>query len=94
MAKAIPPAQPARDATLMPYLQSLWGCESPGCKLARAFLVSTAQIADGLVRDGVAASADDVNGVMLNGFYHAYGPINEVTRKHLRAALETGKVVS
>jgi 3-hydroxyacyl-CoA dehydrogenase len=87
-------AQPKRDATLMPYLDSLWGCESPACKLARSFLVSTARIADGLVRDGVAANADDVNGVMLNGFYHAYGPINEVTRKHLGAASETGKVSS
>lgn len=87
-------AQPNRDATLMPYLESLWGCESPGCKLARAYLVRSAQIADALVKDGVAATADDVNGVMLNGFYHAYGPINDVTRKHLGAASETRKVSS
>jgi hypothetical protein len=28
------------------------------------------------VADNVAAHADDVNTVMLTGFYHAYGPIN------------------
>jgi 3-hydroxyacyl-CoA dehydrogenase len=86
--------QPNRDATLMPYLESLWGCESPGCKLARAHLVRSAQIARELVKSGVAAQDSDVNGVLLNGFFHAYGPINEVTRKHLGDSPETGKVSS
>jgi hypothetical protein len=28
------------------------------------------------VSDGVARNADDVNQVLLTGFFHAYGPIN------------------
>jgi len=27
--------------------------------------------------DGVANSIDDVNGVLVTGFYHLYGPVNE-----------------
>lgn len=30
-----------------------------------------------LVSDGVAGNADDVNTVLLTGFFHAYGPIND-----------------
>jgi hypothetical protein len=30
----------------------------------------------GLVKDGVAADENDVNTVLLTGFYHAYGPVN------------------
>ncbi len=42
----------------------------------------------------LARTADDVNGVLTNGFYHAYGPINEVTRKRLAdaASAVSGKV--
>lgn len=83
-------ALPNRDATLMPYLASLWGNESLGCAIARSYLLRSAQIAQKLVADGVARRAEDVNGVLLNGFYHAYGPINEVTRKHLAGG--SGKV--
>jgi len=83
-------ARPDRDVTIPPYLASLWACESPGCKVARRWLVRSAAIARGLVRDGVAAKDDDVNGVLLNGFFHAYGPINAVTLDHLES--ETGEV--
>jgi hypothetical protein len=31
------------------------------------------------VSDGVADSAGDVNGILTNGFFHLYGPINEST---------------
>jgi hypothetical protein len=30
-----------------------------------------------LVTDGVAHNANDVNTVLLTGFFHAYGPIND-----------------
>jgi len=30
-----------------------------------------------LVQDGVARNTNDVNTVMLTGFFHAYGPVNE-----------------
>ena len=38
---------------------------------------SAQEIGAKLVKDGVANSEDDVNGVLTNGFYHLYGPINE-----------------
>jgi hypothetical protein len=39
--------------------------------------VRSQEIGQKLVDDGVANSEDDVNGVLVNGFYHLYGPINE-----------------
>ena len=78
--------QPKREATLMPYLDSLWQLETLGARLARNYLLRSAEITDDLVRDGVARTTDDVNGVLTNGFYHAYGPTNEVTRKRLANA--------
>ena len=35
------------------------------------------EVGEKLVADGVADRAEDVNGVLMNGFYHLYGPINE-----------------
>ena len=35
------------------------------------------EIGEKLVSDKVAHNSDDVNTVMLTGFFHAYGPINE-----------------
>jgi 3-hydroxyacyl-CoA dehydrogenase len=75
--------QPNREATLLPFLDGLWHIDTLGAKLAQAYLLRSADISQKLVADGVAKSVDDVNGVLLNGFYHAYGPVNEVTRKHL-----------
>ncbi len=59
------------------YFQNLSKSETPGAKLAKAYLVRAKEIGQKLVGDGVANSVDDVNGVMMNGFYHLYGPINE-----------------
>jgi 3-hydroxyacyl-CoA dehydrogenase len=75
--------QPNRDTTLLPYLDSLWQSETLGARLARSYLLRSADIAQTLVSDGVAGTAEDVNGVLLYGFFHAYGPVNEVTRRRL-----------
>jgi hypothetical protein len=48
-----------------------------GAKLAKAYLENSKQIGEFLVKTGVAKSAQDVNDVLLNGFYHLYGPIND-----------------
>jgi 3-hydroxyacyl-CoA dehydrogenase len=45
-----------------------------GAKLARAFLDNSRRIAANLVGSGVAASPEDVRKVLMNGFYHLYGP--------------------
>jgi 3-hydroxyacyl-CoA dehydrogenase len=84
-------AVPQREATLLPYLDSLWAMETLGARLARAYLTRSAAIAEALVADGVAATTDDVNGVLLNGFFHAYGPVHEVTARRLAEAPAAGR---
>lgn len=50
---------------------------SKGSQLARAYAQRSRAIGLKLVSDGVAHSAEDVNTVLLTGFFHAYGPIND-----------------
>jgi 3-hydroxyacyl-CoA dehydrogenase len=50
--------------------------DSLGAKLAKAYNKRSNEIGNLLVDSKVANSTDDVNTVMLTGFYHAYGPIN------------------
>lgn len=50
---------------------------SRGCALALAYARRSREIGLRLVSDGVAASQGDVNTVLLTGFFHAYGPVNE-----------------
>ncbi len=46
-------------------------------KLAIAYGKNSDAIGRKLVADGVAHNTTDVNTVMLTGFFHAYGPVNE-----------------
>ena len=48
-----------------------------GAQLAVNYGARSNEIGSKLVADGVAANKDDVNTVMLTGFFHAYGPVNE-----------------
>lgn len=75
---------PNRNEKLAVYFGNLATSEAEGAKLARSYLVRSMEIAEKLVADGVAGGADDVNGVLINGFYHLYGPINE----HVRSMTE------
>jgi hypothetical protein len=50
--------------------------KTAGAELALAYGARSREIGLKLVSDGVAKSADDVNQVLLTGFFHAYGPIN------------------
>ncbi len=77
-------ADSKRDEKLAVYFQNLAASDTLGARLARAYLVRSKEIAEKLVADGVANSADDVNGVLTNGFYHLYGPINE----HVEAMMD------
>lgn len=65
---------PARKAKLSAYFAALARQESQGAALARAFLNRSREVSDKLVHDGVAHGADDVAKVLMNGFYHLYGP--------------------
>lgn len=50
--------------------------DSLGAELAMKYGARSNAIGEKLVSDGVAANANDVNTVMLTGFFHAFGPVN------------------
>ncbi|MDO9578132.1 MAG: 3-hydroxyacyl-CoA dehydrogenase family protein [Candidatus Cloacimonadales bacterium] len=58
------------------YFQELNETNTFGGKLAVDYLNTSKQIGWKLVNMNVAKTDDDVNTVLLTGFYHAYGPIN------------------
>lgn len=66
-----------KDAHLKRYFEELVSMDTLGAQLAKAYLRRSKEIGTKIVADGVANSAEDVNGVLINGFYHLYGPINE-----------------
>lgn len=63
-----------RDDLLKTYFQNLFEMKTPQAQLAAEHLIKSRDIARKLVEDGVARSIDDVNTVIMNGFYHLYGP--------------------
>ncbi len=66
-----------KDEKLSMYFKNLNGSITLGAKLAKAYLKNSKDIGQKLVDTKVAKSAEDVNAVLLNGFYHLYGPIND-----------------
>ena len=68
---------PKKNEKLSAYFKNLNASNTAGAKLAKAYLKKSKEIGNFLVKSGVAKSADDVNSVLLNGFYHLYGPIND-----------------
>lgn len=70
-------ADRTRKDLLQKHFAALRSTESEGATLALAYLKASKAIGEKLVSDGVAKNADDVNGVLENGFYHLYGPIND-----------------
>ena len=67
---------PDKDQALAAYFGDLAGLDTLGGELARSYGGRSKAIALKLVSDGVAQKEDDVNTVLLTGFFHAYGPIN------------------
>jgi len=65
-----------KDAVLVPFFNSLKTSESAGAQLAIEYMKKSKEIGLKLVADNVAQREDDVNTVMLTGFFHAYPPIN------------------
>ncbi len=63
-----------RDELLKTYLRNLFELNTPTARLASSHLLKSRDIARELVSDGVARSIEDVNTVIMNGFYHLYGP--------------------
>ena len=67
----------AKAGMLETYFNELAGMSTFGAELAKAYNTRSNEIGSYLVSSNVANNADDVNTVMLTGFFHAYGPINE-----------------
>lgn len=59
------------------HFEQLKNLKTLGSELALKYLKRSKEIGQQLVNSGVAQTADDVNGVLMNGFYHLYGPIND-----------------
>ena len=65
-----------RDAIVSEIFEEMNTMDTMGATLAKAYNKRSNEIGHLLVDSKVANSEDDVNKVMLTGFYHAYGPIN------------------
>jgi len=65
-----------KDALLEAIFNEMNGLDTKGAEIAKAYNKRSNEIGHLLVDSGVATSEDDVNTVMLTGFFHAYGPIN------------------
>jgi 3-hydroxyacyl-CoA dehydrogenase len=68
---------PKKGDKLSVFFQNLKTSNTLGAKLALAYLKNSKEIGEKLVKTGVAKTGEDVNNVLLNGFYHLYGPIND-----------------
>jgi 3-hydroxyacyl-CoA dehydrogenase len=66
-----------KDKFLRHYFKELKDSDTLGSGLAREYHINSKNIGLNLVRNGVAGNSDNVNTVMLTGFFHAYGPIND-----------------
>jgi len=65
-----------RPGYLQGYFRDLRAMTTLGAELAKGYGRKAKEAGLELVRDGVAEKNEDVNTVMLTGFYHAYGPVN------------------
>ena len=65
-----------KDKTLTNYFSELKAMDTLGSKLTKDFVLNSKNIGLKLVADGVTDKEEHVNTVMLTGFFHAYGPIN------------------
>ncbi|MBA2728498.1 MAG: 3-hydroxyacyl-CoA dehydrogenase family protein [Parachlamydiaceae bacterium] len=72
----IPWSTLSRDANhkqkIEDYLKNLSNCNSTGCNLGNDFLRKSQSIVNQLVDSHVAASKEDVETVLKNGFFHLY----------------------
>ncbi len=59
------------------HFEQLKSMKTLGAELAIKYLKRSKEIGQYLLDSGIAQKAEDVNGVLMNGFYHLYGPIND-----------------
>lgn len=65
-----------KEEVFTTFFQNMKAMNSLGAKLGVKYGARSNAIGQKLVADGVAANANDVNTVMLTGFFHAFGPVN------------------
>lgn len=65
-----------KEEVFSKFYAELKTLDTLGANIALRYGKRSKAIGEKLVSDKVANNADDVNTVMLTGFYHAYGPIN------------------
>ncbi len=65
-----------KDDLLAAFFNDLKASDAMGAQLAVNYGKRSKAIGEKLVSDKVAHNIDDVNTVMLTGFFHAYGPVN------------------
>ena len=65
-----------KDKVLEEYFYELKSMDTLGSKLTKDFVINSKNIGLKLVADKVTDKDKHVNTVMLTGFFHAYGPIN------------------
>ncbi len=65
-----------KDEVLQKFYTDMKALKSLGAKLAMDYGRRSNAIGKALVNDKVAHNEEDVNTVLLTGFFHAYGPIN------------------
>lgn len=68
---------PHKMEILHSYFNEVKGMNTMGAKLAKDYLLTSKEIGLKLVNNRVAKTPEDVNTVLLTGFFHAYGPIND-----------------
>ncbi|HBZ67817.1 MAG TPA: hypothetical protein DEO70_13365 [Bacteroidales bacterium] len=65
-----------REQQLLNHYAALRSSEDNGARLAIEYAEYAARVARELVANGVAGTTDDVNTVMMTGFFHSHGPVN------------------
>jgi 3-hydroxyacyl-CoA dehydrogenase len=78
-----------KNRVLESYFKKLFSSNAPGAILAQEFLLNSCDIARQLVAAGVAKSVEDVNTVLINGFYHLYGADNAWIPEEAKTRSET-----
>lgn len=69
---------PEKESLAAKAYQQYKGMSEKGAALALEYGQRSREIGLKLVSDRVATNSADVNTVMLTGFFHAYGPVNEI----------------
>ena len=67
---------PKKEEIFKTYFEELNSMSTLGATLATTYVKKSKEIGMKLVADKVAFAEKDVNTVLLTGFFHAYGPIN------------------